>query len=104
MQKAGGPQAVVTEADVLHVARLARLHLTEDEVLRMAAELSAIVGYVQKLSELDTSEIVPTAQVQVERLAMRPDEPRPSLPHDDALAEAPRSAHDGFAVPGFIED
>jgi len=94
----------LTEADVQHVAKLARLELEADEIARMAVELSAIVGYVQKLSELDTREIPPTAQVHVERLGLRDDELRPSLPHHEALAEAPRVAHDDFAVPGFVDE
>jgi aspartyl-tRNA(Asn)/glutamyl-tRNA(Gln) amidotransferase subunit C len=94
----------LTEADVLKVARLARLELEPEEVARMAAELSAIVGYVQKLSELDTKDVPPTAQVHVDRMALRDDVPRPCLSHDDALSEAPRAAHDGFAVPGFVDE
>src|SRR5437763_12789484 len=94
----------LTQADVLKVARLARLELEPDEVGRMAAELSAIVGYVQKLSELDTSDVPPTAQVHVDRLALRDDVPRTSLSHDEALGESPRTAHDGFAVPGFVDE
>jgi aspartyl-tRNA(Asn)/glutamyl-tRNA(Gln) amidotransferase subunit C len=95
---------VLTEADVKHVAKLARIELDASEVGRMATELSAIVGYVQKLSEANTEGVPPTTQVQIDRLPLRADEPIPSLPHDDVLAEAPRSAHDGFAVPGFVED
>jgi aspartyl-tRNA(Asn)/glutamyl-tRNA(Gln) amidotransferase subunit C len=94
----------LTEERVLKVARLARLDLEPREIGRMTAELSAIVGYVQKLGELDTGDVPPTAQVQVERLALRPDEPEPSLPHDEALAESARVAHDGFAVPGFVDE
>ena len=94
----------LTEEHVLKVAKLARLELEPDEVGRMAAELSAIVGYVQKLSELDTSDVPPTAQVHVDRLVLRDDAPRPSLPHDEAVSEAPRAAHDGFAVPGFVDE
>jgi len=94
----------LTQADVLKVARLARLELEPEEVARMAAELSAIVGYVQKLSELDTKDVAPTAQVHVDRTALRDDEPVPCLSHDDALSEAPRVAHDGFAVPGFVDE
>jgi len=94
----------LTETDVLKVARLARLELEPDEVRRMATELSAIVGYVQKLSELDTTDVPPTAQVHVERLGLRDDEPQPCLSHDEAVAEAPRLAHDGFAVPGFVDE
>ena len=95
---------LLTEADVRKVAKLARLELEPDEVRQMTVELSAIVGYVQNLSELDTTNVPPTSQVLVERLALREDEPRPSLPHDEALAEAPRTAHDGFAVPGFVDE
>jgi aspartyl-tRNA(Asn)/glutamyl-tRNA(Gln) amidotransferase subunit C len=95
---------MLTEADVMHVAKLARLRLKTEEVPRMAEELSAIVSYVQKLSELDTTGVAPTAQVHVERLPLRADEAEPSLPHDEALAEAPRTGYDGFAVPGFIEE
>jgi aspartyl-tRNA(Asn)/glutamyl-tRNA(Gln) amidotransferase subunit C len=95
---------MLTEADVMHVAKLARLRLTAEEVPRMAAELSAIVTYVQKLSELDTAGVVPTAQVHIERLPLREDRAIESLSHDEALREAPRAAHDGFAVPGFIEE
>jgi aspartyl-tRNA(Asn)/glutamyl-tRNA(Gln) amidotransferase subunit C len=95
---------LLTEADVLKVAKLARLDLEPAEVARMANELSAIVGYVHKLSELDTSNVAPTSQVHVERIDLRADEPSPSLDHDVALAEGPRVAHDGFAVPGFVDE
>jgi aspartyl-tRNA(Asn)/glutamyl-tRNA(Gln) amidotransferase subunit C len=97
-------QEGLSEERVRNVARLARLDLAPEEVGRMTAELSAIVGYVQKLDELDTTNVPPTAQVQVERIALRPDEPEPSLPHDEALAESPRASHDGFAVPGFVDE
>jgi aspartyl-tRNA(Asn)/glutamyl-tRNA(Gln) amidotransferase subunit C len=89
---------------VMHVARLAQLRLQPEEIPKMAAELSAIVAYVQKLSELDTTNVAPTAQV-VDRLPLRHDETVASgLSHDDALAAAPRREHEGFAVPGFVED
>ena len=67
----------LTEERVRKVARLARLDLAPEEIGRMTAELSAIVGYVQKLGELNTADVPPTAQVQVERLVLRPDEPEP---------------------------
>ena len=96
--------AALSETEVLHVAKLARLELSPAELSSVTAELSAIVRYVQKLSELDTSGVEPTAHVQVAQAPLRPDEPRPSLAHADALAGAPRVAHDGFAVPGFVEE
>jgi aspartyl-tRNA(Asn)/glutamyl-tRNA(Gln) amidotransferase subunit C len=70
----------------------------------MALELSAIVGYVKKLDELDTADVPPTAHVRLARTALRSDEPREGLSHDDALAEAPRALSDGFAVPAFVDD
>jgi aspartyl-tRNA(Asn)/glutamyl-tRNA(Gln) amidotransferase subunit C len=99
-----GAESALTEAEVLHVAKLARLELSPGELTTMTSELSAIISYVRKLSELDTSDVPPTAQVQVARSPLRSDEPRASLEHDDALAAAPRVAHDGFAVPGFVEE
>jgi aspartyl-tRNA(Asn)/glutamyl-tRNA(Gln) amidotransferase subunit C len=97
-------QALLGEAEVRNVAKLARLELRADEIARMATELSAIVGYVQKLGELDTAEVPPTAHVRLAHVALRADVPRAGLSHDDALAEAPRVAHDGFAVPAFVDD
>src|SRR5690348_3894991 len=100
---AKGP-TLLGEEEVRKVAKLARLELGADEIARMAAELSAIVGYVQKLAELDTSDVPPTAHVRLQRARLRDDVPRPGLSHDEALAEAPRVAHDGFAVPAFVDD
>jgi aspartyl-tRNA(Asn)/glutamyl-tRNA(Gln) amidotransferase subunit C len=102
--KTAEEQALLGEQDVRNVAKLARLDLRADEIVRMAAELSAIVEYVQKLDELDTSDVPPTAHVRLARVALRQDVPRPCLSHDEALAEAPRVAHEGFAVPAFVDD
>ena len=96
--------ALLGEDDVRRVAKLARLDLTDDEVRRMAPELSAIVGYVRKLEELDTKDVEPTAHVRLASTALRADEPRDGLSHEDALAEAPRVLQDGFAVPAFVDD
>lgn len=84
---------------VLHVARLARLALTEQEVERMAGELSAVLGHIERIAELELDEVAPTSHVVDVVNALRDDEPRPSLPRDVALASAPEVAADGFRVP-----
>jgi len=104
MPKETEAHPILDEVEVQKVAKLARLALGPEEIARMASELSAIVGYVQKLSELDTSGIEPTSHVQIEKLALRDDQPRKGLSHDEALSEAPRVVNDGFAVPAFVED
>lgn len=100
----GTAEATLTEAEVRHVAKLARLRLTDDELPRLTAELSAIVGYVKKLDELDTRDVPPTTQVEVDRLPLRADVPHESFAHDVALRESPRKTDAGFAVPGFVEE
>jgi aspartyl-tRNA(Asn)/glutamyl-tRNA(Gln) amidotransferase subunit C len=89
----------ITRDEVLHVARLARLALTEEEVERLGGQLNAILEAVGKVSELDLADVEPTshpldlANVWVE------DEPRPSLPADDVFANAPDRDGDFFKVP-----
>jgi aspartyl-tRNA(Asn)/glutamyl-tRNA(Gln) amidotransferase subunit C len=90
---------VIDREDVLHVARLARLELTDAEVERMTGELSKVLESIQKIGELDLDGVPPTSHVVEVSNALRPDEPRPSLPRDVALAAAPSVAGDGFAVP-----
>jgi aspartyl-tRNA(Asn)/glutamyl-tRNA(Gln) amidotransferase subunit C len=90
---------MIDRDQVLHVARLARLELTDDEVERMAGELAKILDHIDKISELDLEGVPPTSHVVDVGSALRPDEPRPSLPRDVALAEAPDVADDGFRVP-----
>ncbi len=94
----------ISEKDVLTVARLAKLDLTGDGVSQMTSELSKVLAYVDKLGELDTSDVPPTAQVTVERAPLRPDEPRDGVAKDDVLSEAPRSDEIGFLVPGFVDE
>jgi aspartyl-tRNA(Asn)/glutamyl-tRNA(Gln) amidotransferase subunit C len=90
---------MIDREQVLHVARLARLELGEDEVARMTGELSSILGHIEKIGELDLDGVEPTSHVVTVENALRPDEPRPSLPRDVALASAPAVADDGFSVP-----
>ena len=90
---------MIDREQVLHVARLARLELTEDEVSRMTGELSAILDHIEKISTLDLDGVPPTSHVVDVPNALRPDEPRPSLPRDVALQNAPAVDEDGFSVP-----
>jgi aspartyl-tRNA(Asn)/glutamyl-tRNA(Gln) amidotransferase subunit C len=91
---------MLDRAQVLHVARLARLELGEDEVDRMARELSHVLDHIEKISELDLHDVPPTSHVVDLVNVLRADEPTPSLPHDVALASAPEPAEDGgFGVP-----
>jgi aspartyl-tRNA(Asn)/glutamyl-tRNA(Gln) amidotransferase subunit C len=90
---------VIDREQVLHVARLARLELSETEVERMASELSTILDHIEKISELDLEGVPPTTHVVEVENALRPDEPRPSLPREVVLAAAPELADGGFAVP-----
>lgn len=89
--------------DVQHVAKLASLSLSETEAERFAKELATIVDYVAQLDALDTRDVPATAHVQLDRMALRGDEVRPGLPHDEALAQAPAVDGGGFAVPTFVE-
>ncbi len=101
---------MVTEKDVSYVADLAYLELTADERERMLKDLNSILGYIDRLNQLDTANVEPMAQVasrygavQEGGGAMRPDELRPSLPHDEALGNAPMSDGIFFKVPKVIE-
>lgn len=82
-----------------HVARLARLELSEEESERMAVELSKVLDHIEKIRELDLDGVAPTAHVIDVVNALRPDEPEPSLPHEVALASAPEPVDGGFGVP-----
>jgi aspartyl-tRNA(Asn)/glutamyl-tRNA(Gln) amidotransferase subunit C len=85
----------ITREQVLHVAELARLALTEEEVERLGAQLGQILEAVGKVSELDLSEVEPTSHSLDVANVWDDDEPRPSLPLEQALANAP-AAEDGF--------
>ena len=91
--------AGISRDDVLHVARLARLELTEDEVTRFQEQLSAILESVSKVSELDLSDVPPTAHPLEIANAWAEDEPRPSLSLDEVFANAPDRDDDHFRVP-----
>ena len=90
---------MIDREQVLHVARLARLRLSDDEVGRMGAELSTILDHIEKLNELDLEGVEPTSHVVEVENVLREDVPRPSLPRDKALDQAPDPAAGGFRVP-----
>ncbi len=90
---------MIERDEVLHVARLARLALSEEEIEPMARELSAVLDHVAKISELDLTDVPPTSHVVEMTGALRPDQPRPCLPRELALAEAPEVSGEGFLVP-----
>ncbi|MEA2243372.1 MAG: aspartyl-tRNA(Asn)/glutamyl-tRNA(Gln) amidotransferase subunit [Solirubrobacteraceae bacterium] len=90
---------MIDRDQVLHVARLARLELTEEEVARMSTELSDVLTHIEKIGELDLIGVPPTTHVVEVSNALRPDEPEPSLPREVALANAPAVADGGFLVP-----
>jgi aspartyl-tRNA(Asn)/glutamyl-tRNA(Gln) amidotransferase subunit C len=89
----------ITRDDVLHVAALARLDLTEDEIARLEGQLNDILAAVGKVSELDLSEVPPTSHPLDVVNAFRPDDARPSLPLEDVFANAPERDGDHFRVP-----
>jgi aspartyl-tRNA(Asn)/glutamyl-tRNA(Gln) amidotransferase subunit C len=89
----------ISRDEVLHVARLARLDLTDEEVERLGEQLDAIVEAVGKVAELDLTDVQPTAHPLDLVNVWRDDEPRPSLTPDEALASAPDRSGDLFRVP-----
>jgi aspartyl-tRNA(Asn)/glutamyl-tRNA(Gln) amidotransferase subunit C len=105
---------MVSEKDVAYVADLAHLELTEAESARMLRDLNSILGYIERLNELDTSGVEPMAQVSTRyaqeddpgkafAYAMRPDELIPCLLHDEAMRNAPKTDGTFFKVPKVIE-
>jgi aspartyl-tRNA(Asn)/glutamyl-tRNA(Gln) amidotransferase subunit C len=95
--------APIDREQVLHIAKLARLTLRKQEVPAITEQLVKILAHVAQLDEVNTEGVEPTAQVGVERLPLRPDEQRPSLPRERVLATAPETAGGGFVVPAFID-
>jgi aspartyl-tRNA(Asn)/glutamyl-tRNA(Gln) amidotransferase subunit C len=91
------------ELDVKYVAHLARLALTPAEEQQLGAQLGHILGYIEKLRELDVTNVEPTAHAVPLVNVTRPDEIRPSLPHEDVLRNAPKKGGGLFVVPKIVE-
>ena len=90
---------MIDRAQVLHVAKLARLRLEEDEVERMAGELSGILDHVDRIGTLDLEGVEPTTHVVELENVLRPDRPRPSWPRDEMLKAAPDPTDGAFRTP-----
>ncbi|HEY4743419.1 MAG TPA: Asp-tRNA(Asn)/Glu-tRNA(Gln) amidotransferase subunit GatC [Desulfuromonadaceae bacterium] len=93
----------ITVAEVEHVARLARLELNADETTLLVGQMDAILGYVDKLKELNTDNIQPTSHAVPVENAFRPDQAQPSIGVAKALANAPDRAESFYRVPKVIE-
>lgn len=89
--------------DIQYVAHLARLQLSPDEQQHLGAQLGNILNYIKKLQEVDVSGVEPTAHAVPLVNVTRPDEVRPSLPHEDAMRNAPAQANGLFIVPKIVE-
>ncbi len=94
----------ISKEQVEHVARLARLEVSEDEKATFARQLSGILTHIDQLKELDTAGVEPTATVLPTDSVFRGDEVRPSLTQERALANAPDQADGFFRVPKILED
>lgn len=90
---------MIDREQVLHVARLARLRLSDDEVERMTGELNDILGHIEAIQGLELDDVEPTSHVVPLENVLRADEPRPSWPREQVLEGAPDAAPDGFRVP-----
>ena len=90
---------MIDREQVLHVARLARLELSDEEIGQMATELSGILAHVDRIGELELDGVPPTTHVAEVTGALRADEPRPSWPREKVLASAPAEKDGGFLVP-----
>jgi aspartyl-tRNA(Asn)/glutamyl-tRNA(Gln) amidotransferase subunit C len=91
------------EIDIKYVAHLARIALTPAEEKKLAAQLGGILGYIEKLKELDVTNVEPTAHAVPMVNVTRADGIHPSLSHEDALRNAPRNANGLFIVPKIVE-
>jgi aspartyl-tRNA(Asn)/glutamyl-tRNA(Gln) amidotransferase subunit C len=94
---------ILSREEVQHIAELARLALSDEELALYQEQLSAILEYFERLQELDTGAIPPTATVLPLRSVMRADEPRPPFSREDMLANAPASEEGFFKVPAVLD-
>jgi aspartyl-tRNA(Asn)/glutamyl-tRNA(Gln) amidotransferase subunit C len=94
----------LSDDEVRHVASLARLALTDDEVTALAPQLSAILDYAEQVGEVAAADVPPTTHPFALTNVSRPDEPRPSTSREDILAMAPQVEQHRFAVPRIVAE
>jgi aspartyl-tRNA(Asn)/glutamyl-tRNA(Gln) amidotransferase subunit C len=94
----------LTKEQVMQISELAKLDLTEQEIERYGSQLSAVLDYASRLSQLNTDDIPPTATVLPLQNVMRDDSVRPSLPRDKIVANAPDTIEGQFRVDAVLED
>ena len=94
---------MISREEVLRIAKLAKLHLSEDEIEMYQEQLSHILEYFKKLEELDTSNVEPMKHVLDLNNVFRADEPRPSVSPEEALSNAPKRRDNFFEVPKVVE-
>lgn len=97
------PLMAASDFDVKYVAHLARIQLSPEEEQKLGAQLGDILGFMEKLKTLEVSQVEPTAHAVPTVNVTRADELRPSLPHEDALRNAPAKANGLFLVPKIVE-
>lgn len=96
--------SAISREQVAHLARLARIAMTDDELERMAEQLEVILTSVARVQEVAAPDVPPTSHAVPVVNVLRPDEVRPSLPRDDVLAAAPASEQDRFQVPRILDE
>ncbi|MEZ0311044.1 MAG: Asp-tRNA(Asn)/Glu-tRNA(Gln) amidotransferase subunit GatC [Myxococcota bacterium] len=96
-------EAPIDRAAVVHVAKLARLTVTDAEADALTRDMQSILAYVKKLDELDVREVAATSHAVHLETLLRPDEPRPCMPLEKVIANSPERIGDGFGVPKIIE-
>jgi aspartyl-tRNA(Asn)/glutamyl-tRNA(Gln) amidotransferase subunit C len=94
----------LSREEVLHIAQLARVGLSEEDVARFREQLSDVLDHFETLKALDTEGVEPTAYPLALESVMRSDEVRPSLPRDEVLANAPRAEDGAFRVRAVLEE
>src|SRR4051794_3474549 len=99
-----GPAPSITRSDVAHLARLARLAMTDDELDHMAGQLDVILGAVARVQEVAAADVPPTSHALPLTNVLRADEPRPSLGAEAALAAAPEAQDGRFRVPRILDE